>query len=250
MSENHLLAALSIKERERLLPKLERVPLPLGDVIYEADERIRHVYFPTSGVVSVLCTTDDGASIEAATVGPEGMAGIPVFLGVDVSPNRALVQIAGEALRMEAEVFRELADRNSRFHSLLHLYTYALMNQMSLSVACNRFHNVEKRFARWLLVIHDRVDSDEFLLTQEYISRMLGAHRPHVTTAARGTAAWTASSDAATRRSPAASPSPMWAPGWVTSSGMPSASHRDTSSTNSPMLRSRSASSGDARLIR
>ena len=183
MSENHLLAALSIEERERLLPNLERVPLPLGDVIYEADEPIRHVYFPTSGVVSVLCTTDDGASIEAATVGMEGMAGIPVFLGVDVSPNRALVQIAGEALRMEAEVFRELADQNSRFHSLLHLYTYALMNQMSLSVACNRFHNVEKRLARWLLMMQDRAQVDEFRFTQELISQMIGTRRPHVSTA-------------------------------------------------------------------
>jgi CRP-like cAMP-binding protein len=183
VSENHLLAALPIEERELLLPNMERVPLPLGDVIYEADERIRYVYFPTSGVVSVLCTTDDGASIEAATVGMEGMTGIPVFLGVDVSPNRALVQVAGEAVRMEAKVFRELADRNSRFHSLLHLYTYALMNQMSLSVACNRFHNVEKRLARWLLMMQDRAQVDEFRFTQELISQMIGTRRPHVSTA-------------------------------------------------------------------
>jgi CRP-like cAMP-binding protein len=183
VSENHLLAALPIKERKHLLPHLERVPLLLGDVIYEADEPIRYVYFPTSGVVSVLCTTDDGASIEAATVGMEGVAGIPVFLGVDVSPNRALVQVAGEALRMEAKVFRELADRNSRFHSLLHLYTYALMNQMSLSVACNRFHNVEKRLARWLLMMQDRAQVDEFRFTQELISQMIGTRRPHVSTA-------------------------------------------------------------------
>ena len=152
-------------------------------MIYEADEPIRHVYFPTGGVISVLCTTDDGASIEAATVGMEGMAGIPVFLGVDVSPNRALVQVAGEAVRMEAEVFRELADQNSRFHSLLHLYTYALMNQMSLSVACNRFHNVEKRLARWLLMMQDRAQVDEFRFTQELISQMIGTRRPHVSTA-------------------------------------------------------------------
>jgi CRP-like cAMP-binding protein len=183
VSENHLLAALPIKERKHLLSHLERVPLLLGDVIYEADDPIRYVYFPTSGVVSVLCTTDDGASIEAATVGMEGVAGIPVFLGVDVSPNRALVQVAGEALRMEAKVFRELADRNSRFHSLLHLYTYALMNQMSLSVACNRFHNVEKRLARWLLMMQDRAQVDEFRFTQELISQMIGTRRPHVSTA-------------------------------------------------------------------
>lgn len=183
MSENHLLAHLPVEERGRLLPNFERVPLLLADVIYEADETIRHVYFPTSGVVSILCTTDDGASIEAATVGMEGMAGIPVFLGVDVSPNRAIVQVEGEALRMKSEVFRELAGRDSRLHDLLHLYTYALMNQMSLSVACNRFHSVERRLARWLLMMQDRAQTDEFRFTQELISRMIGTHRPHVSTA-------------------------------------------------------------------
>ena len=183
MSENQLLAALTVEERERLLPGLERVPLPLGDVIYERDERIRHVYFPTSGVISLLCTTDGGANIEAGTIGMEGMAGIPVFLGVDSSPNRAVVQIEGEAMRMEAEAFREVAGRSGRFHDLLHLYTFALMTQMSLSVACNRFHNVEKRLARWLLMMHDRAQVDEFRFTQELISQMIGTHRPHVSTA-------------------------------------------------------------------
>lgn len=184
MSENQLLAALPVEERERLLPSLKRVPLTLGDVIYEQDERIRYVYFPTSGVVSILCITDDGASIEAGTIGKEGMAGITVFLGVDSSPNRAMVQVEGEALRMKAKVFREIAGRRDRFHDLLHLYTYALMTQMSLSVACNRFHNVEKRLARWLLMMHDRTQVDEFKFTQELISRMIGTRRPHVSTAA------------------------------------------------------------------
>jgi CRP-like cAMP-binding protein len=183
LSENQLLAALTVEERERLLPGLERVPLPLGDVIYERDERIRHVYFPTSGVISLLCTTDGGANIEAGTIGMEGMAGIPVFLGVDSSPNRAVVQIEGEAMRMEAEAFREVAGRSGRFHDLLHLYTFALMTQMSLSVACNRFHSVEKRLARWLLMMHDRAQVDEFRFTQELISQMIGTHRPHVSTA-------------------------------------------------------------------
>jgi CRP-like cAMP-binding protein len=183
VSENYLLAALPVEERERLLLSLEHVPLPLGDVIYEADEPIRYAYFPTSGVISLLCTTDDGASIEAGTVGMEGMAGIPVFLGVDSSPNRAVVQVAGEALRMKAEEFKELAGRSGRFHDLLHLYTYALMTQMSLSVACNRFHSVEKRLARWLLMMRDCAQVDEFRLTQELISRMIGTRRPHVSTA-------------------------------------------------------------------
>jgi CRP-like cAMP-binding protein len=183
LSENQLLAALTVKERERFFPGLKRVPLILEDVIYEADERIRHVYFPTGGVISLLCTTDGGASIEAGTVGMEGMAGIPVFLGVDVSPNRAVVQIEGEAMRMEAEAFRDVAGRSGRFHDFLHLYTFALMTQMSLSVACNRFHSVEKRLARWLLMMHDRAQVDEFRFTQDLISRMIGTHRPHVSTA-------------------------------------------------------------------
>ena len=174
---------MTVEERERLLRGLRRVPLLLGDVIYEPDERIRYVYFPRSGVISLLCTTDDGASIEAGTVGMEGMAGIPVFLGVDSSPNRAVVQVAGEAMRMKAKVFRELASQGGQFHDLLHLYTFALMTQMSLSVACNRFHSVEKRLARWLLMMHDRAQVDEFRFTQELISRMIGTHRPHISTA-------------------------------------------------------------------
>jgi CRP-like cAMP-binding protein len=181
--ENHLLAALPIKERKHLLPNLERVPLLLGDVIYEADAPIRYVYFPTSGVISLLCTVDDGASIEVGTVGMEGMAGLSVFLGVEASPNRALVQVAGEAMRMKSEVFGKLADQPGRFHKLLHLYTHSLMTQMSLSVACNRFHNVERRLARWLLMMQDRAQVNEFLLTQELISRMIGTRRPHVSTA-------------------------------------------------------------------
>jgi CRP-like cAMP-binding protein len=183
LSENQLLAALTVEERERLLPSLGRVPLTLGDVIYEPDERIRYVYFPTSGVISLLCTTDIGGSIEAATIGMEGMAGIPVFLGVDASPNRAVVQVAGEAMRIRARAFRDVAGRGGRFHDLLHLYTFALMTQMSLSVACNRFHSVEKRLARWLLMMHDRAQMNEFQFTQELISRMIGTHRPHVSTA-------------------------------------------------------------------
>jgi CRP-like cAMP-binding protein len=183
VSENQLLAALPAEEQERILPRLEPVPLTLGDVVYEAGGRIRYVYFPTGGVVSLLCVTDDGASIEAGTIGMEGMAGMPIFLGVDASPNRAVVQVAGEALRMKSEEFGELAGENSRFHSLLHLYTFALINQMSLSVACNRFHGVEKRLARWLLMMQDRARVDEFRFTQELISRMIGTHRPHVSTA-------------------------------------------------------------------
>jgi CRP-like cAMP-binding protein len=182
---NQLLTALPTDERKRLLPDLEHVPLTIGDVLYSPDDSIRYVYFPNNGVVSIINTLGSRLSIEVGMVGKEGMVGIPVFLGVDAAINQAVVQVPGEAVRIAADSFREAAKRDGPFHDLLHRYTYALLTQMSLSIACNRFHNVEKRFARWLLVIHDRVDGDEFSLTQEYVSRMLGAHRPHVTTAAR-----------------------------------------------------------------
>ena len=184
MSENLLLAALPVEEREKLLPRLERVPLILEDVLYEQNERIRYVYFPTSGVISLLCTTDDGMSIEAGTAGAEGMVGVPIFLGVDTSFNKTLVQVAGEALRMKAEVFREATRQLSRLHDLMLLYVDARMTLMSLSIGCNRFHNVEKRLARWLLMMQDCARTDEFKLTQDIISRMIGTRRPHVSTAA------------------------------------------------------------------
>lgn len=185
MITNQLLAALPADGKERLLPELEPVPLAVGDVLYNPGDHIRHVYFPNHGVVSIINTLGNRLSIEVGVVGKEGMVGIPVFLGVGAAFNQAVVQVPGDAVRMAVDAFREAANGSGAFHDLLHLYTYAVLTQMSLSIACNRFHNVEKRFARWLLVIHDRVDSNEFLLTQEYISRMLGAHRPHVTTAAR-----------------------------------------------------------------
>jgi CRP-like cAMP-binding protein len=181
---NRLLAALPRSEQKQLLPKLETVPLAIGDILYEPDEPIRYAYFPYQGVISILTTLKGRASIEVGTVGNEGVAGITVFLGVDTAPNRAVVQVPGEAMKMKVSDFKEAAKKDgSKFRELVQLYAYILLTQMSLSVACNRFHNVEKRLARWLLAIQDRVQEDEFLLTQEYISQMLGAHRPHVTKA-------------------------------------------------------------------
>jgi CRP-like cAMP-binding protein len=175
---------LPADERESLLARMERVPLTLGEVLYDQNERIRHVYFPTRGVISLMCTTEEGMSIEAGAAGAEGMAGVPVFLGADTSFNKTLVQVSGEALRMEAEAFREAARRPSRLHDLILMYVHARMTQMSLSIGCNRFHNVEKRLARWLLMMQDCARTDEFTLTHDIISRMIGARRPHVSTAA------------------------------------------------------------------
>jgi CRP-like cAMP-binding protein len=181
---NHLLAALPRSEQKQLLPKLERVPLVIGEVLYEPDEPIRHTYFPYQGVVSILSLLEGRSSIEVGTVGNEGVAGITIFLGVDSSPNRAVVQVPGEAMKMKASDFKAAVKKDgSKFRELVQLYAYVLLTQLSLAVACNRFHNVEKRLARWLLAIQDRVQSNEFLLTQEYTSQMLGAHRPHVTKA-------------------------------------------------------------------
>jgi CRP-like cAMP-binding protein len=181
---NRLLAALPRSEQKQLLPKLERVPLAIGDILYEPDEPIRYTYFPYQGVVSILTLLEGRSSIEVGTVGNEGVAGITIFLGVDASPNRAVVQVPGEAMKMKASDFKAAVKKDgSQFRKLVQLYAYVLLTQMSLSVACNRFHNVERRLARWLLAIQDRVQSNEFLLTQEYIAQMLGAHRPHVTKA-------------------------------------------------------------------
>ena len=184
MVENRLLAALPRSEQKQLLPKLERVPLAIGDILYEPDEPIRHAYFPSQGVVSILTLLEGRASIEVGTVGNEGVAGITIFLGVDSSPNRAVVQVPGEAMKMKASDFKEAVKNDgSKLRELVQLYAYVLLAQLSLSVACNRFHNVEKRLARWLLAIQDSVQSNEFLLTQQNIAQMLGAHRPHVTKA-------------------------------------------------------------------
>jgi len=182
--ENRLLAVLPKKDYRLIAPHLSPVSLDLNQIIHEADEPVRHVYFPTSGVVSILNTLGERMSIEVGTVGKEGMVGINVLWGVDTAPNQAVVQVPGDGVRMKASAFKNAVKRSSSFQSLLHRYTYVLMRQTSLSVACNRFHNVEKRFARLLLAICDRVDGDEFQLTQKYISQMIGAHRPHVTTAA------------------------------------------------------------------
>lgn len=184
MIENHILAALPRKEYEALHDDLEPVTLKVGDVLHEAEGRIRHVYFPNRGVVSIITVLGESASIEVGTVGFEGMVGIPVFLGADIAANRAVVQVPGDGVRLKATVFKKAVDGSKRFRNLLNLYTNAHLAQVSLSAACNRFHNVEKRLARWLLMIHDRVQADTFTLTQEYIARMIGSHRPHVTTAA------------------------------------------------------------------
>jgi CRP-like cAMP-binding protein len=181
---NRLLAALPKKEYQRLLPELEQVPLAFGDILYEPGDAIGQVYFPDSGIISLLSKVDSQKVLEVGIVGNEGVAGLPVVLGVTVSLNRGLVQSAGTAMRMKAAVLRREFKRDGALQRLLHRYLHSLLTQISQSAVCNRFHTVDARLARWLLMTHDRVESDEFELTQEFLSNMLGVRREAVSKAA------------------------------------------------------------------
>ena len=182
--KNRLLAALPLEEYERLLSKLETVSLTLKQVLYEPNVPIQHVYFLNHGVASVVNLMEDGTAVEIATVGNEGMLGIPVFLGVDKSPQQVFIQISGDGMRMKADVFKNEVNRGGPLQSLVQRYTQALFNQIAQSAACNRIHSIEERCCRWLLMTRDRVGSDQFLLTQEFLSQMLGVRRPSVSVVA------------------------------------------------------------------
>lgn len=182
--ENRLLAALPRKEYDRLRPDLDEVSLGLKDVLYEAEKPITHVYFPLNGVMSLVIEMSDGQTVEVGTIGNEGMVGTPVFLGADKSPTKAFAQVPGKALRMKAGTFKEEMKNGGPLHGLIQRYTQAMVNQISQSVACNHLHSLEQRMCRWLLMTHDRVDSDEFPLTQEFLAQMLGVRRPSVTVVA------------------------------------------------------------------
>jgi CRP-like cAMP-binding protein len=183
-SVNRLLATLPKKEYQRLLPGLKRIPLNFGEVLYEPGETIKHVYFPNDSIVSLLSAMPERSTLEVGMVGNEGFAGLPIFMGVNVSQTRALVQGAGSAMRMTSAAVRHEANHLGALHRLLHRYSHSLLTQVSQSVACNRFHSVEARLARWLLMTSDRLGLDEFRLTQEFMSNMLGVRREGVNKAA------------------------------------------------------------------
>jgi CRP-like cAMP-binding protein len=183
--ENHLLSALPPEEYKRLLPSLQPVTFSLGDVVYEPGARMDLLYFPTTSVVSLLYTMENGSTAEMGLVGSDGVVGIALFLGGDTTPNRAVVQIAGGAFSMKARVLLEDFRRGGPFQRLLLRYTQTLITQISQTAVCNRLHSVEQRLCRWLLLSQDRVKSDELLMTQEFISNMLGGRRESVTVAAR-----------------------------------------------------------------
>ena len=182
---NRLLAALPEEEFQRLAPKLEPVSLAFGKTIYESGDRIYHVYFLNRNTLaSLYITMADGASAGASVVGHEGIVGIQAFLRTERTPNRIIVQVAGGAMRMRADELRMEFNRGGLLQDLLLRYTHALFAQVLQVAACNRFHSVEERLSRWLLMIHDRVTSDGIPLTQELLSRRLGAHRSSVSEAA------------------------------------------------------------------
>lgn len=183
-SENGLLSTLPAEEYQRISPNLQRVSFSLGQVLYESGGQLDYIYFPTDAVVSLLYTTRDGSTAEMGMIGNDGVVGVALFLGGNTTPNRCVVQIAGGAFRMKAKLLQEEFARGGAFQRLMLRYTQALITQISQTAVCNRLHSVEKRLCRWLLLSHDRADSDDLLMTQEFISNMLGGRRESVTVAA------------------------------------------------------------------
>ncbi len=178
---NLLLAVLPQVELRRWLPKLEFVDLPLGKVIYEAGVKMTHVYFPTTAIVSLLYVLESGASAEIAVVGNEGLVGISLFMGGGSTPNRAVVQSAGQGFRLGAAVMKVEFERAGPVMHLLLRYTQALITQMSQTAVCNRHHSLDQQLCRWLLLSLDRLRGDELVMTQELIANMLGVRREGVT---------------------------------------------------------------------
>src|SRR6201984_2665525 len=182
--QNHLLAALPPPERERLYPHLRLVPLPLGKVLYESGDLLRHVYFPTDSMVSLLYVLADGASAEISVVGNEGLIGVALFMGGETTPSRAIVQSAGHAYRLIGQQLKEEFHRSGQMQLLLLRYTQALITQMAQTAVCNRHHSVDQQLCRWLLLSLDRLSSNQLIMTQELIANMLGVRREGVTEAA------------------------------------------------------------------
>jgi len=184
LSDNALLAVLPDAERARLLSRLEPVQLPFGAVLYEAGNRLTHVYFPTTAIVSLICVMDNGATTEIAIVGNEGIVGVSLFMGGESTTSRAVVQSAGTGYRLKASQMMEEFNRSGPVLNLLLRYTQALITQMAQTAVCNRHHSLDQQLCRWLLLSLDRLRSNELVVTQELIANMLGVRREGVTEAA------------------------------------------------------------------
>jgi CRP-like cAMP-binding protein len=182
--QNHLLAALPEDEWARIFPHLELVPMPLGEAVCEPGIPMRHVYFPTTSIVSLLYVMEDGASTEIALVGNEGIVGVSLFLGGETTTSRAVVQSAGHAYRLKGQLLKDAFVRAGAMQRLLLRYTQALLTQMAQTAVCNRHHTVDQQLCRWLLLSMDRLPSNELTMTQGLIANMLGVRREGVTEAA------------------------------------------------------------------
>jgi CRP-like cAMP-binding protein len=182
--DNHILDGLPPEERDRLFPHLSLVSMPLGMVLYESGEALRHIYFPTDCIVSLLYVMKDGASAEIAVVGNEGAIGVALFMGGETTPSRAIVQSAGFAYRLDRKRLRTEFNRHGKMLHLLLRYTQSLITQMAQTAVCNRHHSVDQQLCRWLLLSLDRLQSNELRMTHELIANMLGVRREGVTAAA------------------------------------------------------------------
>ena len=174
---NRILAALPKAAYKRIMPQMERVLLENGQLAYDVDKPIKFVYFPLTGVFSLVTFMEDGEGVEVATIGNEGMVGLPLFLGVDRTSGKAFTQVPGDSLRMTAAAFKEQIRRQGTLTQTLQLYTQALMVQISQGMACNGKHSIRQRCARWLLMTHDRIGAETFPLSQEFLALMLGVRR-------------------------------------------------------------------------
>ena len=184
LRDNALLAALPDAERARWLPRLESVELPLGAVLYEAGNRLTHVYFPTTAIVSLICVMDNGATTAIAMVGNEGLVGVSLFMGGESTTSRAVVQSAGMGYRLAANLVMKEFDRTGPVMNLLLRYTQALITQMAQTAVCNRHHSLDQQLCRWLLLSLDRLQGNHLVMTQELIANMLGVRREGVTESA------------------------------------------------------------------
>ncbi len=182
--QNHLLAALPDEIRQRLFSNMELVPLELGKVLYESGDTMRHVYFPTDSIVSLLYVMESGASAEISVVGNEGLIGIALFMGGESTPSRAIVQSAGSAYRLPGQLLKDEFGRHGDLLFLMLRYTQALITQMAQTAVCNRHHSVDQQLCRWLLLSLDRLEGSQLTMTQELIANMLGVRREGVTEAA------------------------------------------------------------------
>src|SRR5512147_1354667 len=183
-NKNHLLRALPPADLQRWLPLLEAVEMPLGHVLYESGRTLSHVYFPTTCIVSLLYVLENGASAEIAVVGHEGVVGISLFMGGETTPSRAVVQSAGSACRLPAQMMKAEFTRGGAMQHLMLRYTQSLITQMAQTAVCNRHHSVDQQLCRWLLLSIDRLSVPEITMTQELIANMLGVRREGVTEAA------------------------------------------------------------------